>query len=194
LLYSFTIATLYVTKKVKKLSMNETTLYVLITALLSIGVTYSFIYFLVLQNYREQLLEQKAANLKIKEDLDLESKRREQINLDYVAAKTDLHNTHIKLTEQKEELEALNEKLTKDFENIANNVVHHNSKVLQERHEEKLMALLTPFKERIELFEKRVEATHRENTKDNQMLKEQLLHLGELNRNIGEEAKNLTRS
>ena len=151
--------------------MNETSVYILITSLFSIGITSLLFYFFVIPNYKKQIGETKLINERISEDLVAESKRREQINLEYVAAKADLQNTHIKLTEQKEELERLNEKLTKDFENIATNVVHHNSKVLQERHEEKLMALLTPFKERIERFEKRVEDTHRENTKDNQTLK-----------------------
>ncbi|PCJ63917.1 MAG: DNA recombination protein RmuC [Bacteroidetes bacterium] len=172
--------------------MNETLFSVLITGLVTMFATASFVYLFVVKNYKIQVNEIKKTNETLIDDLALERKQRELINVEYVSAKSELHYAYTKLNDQKDELEQLNEKLSKDFENIANRVVNHSSKVLQEKHEEKLMAILTPFKERIEKFEQRVDATHRENTKDNQALKEQLSHLRELNRNIGEEAKNLT--
>ncbi len=96
------------------------------------------------------------------------------------------------LEHQKQEIDQLNEKLTKEFENIANKVVHQSSKQMQERHEERLMALLNPFKERIEKFEQKVEETHKESIRENSTLKEQISQLKTLNQTIGDEARNLT--
>jgi DNA recombination protein RmuC len=132
---------------------------------------------------RAEKLELEVINLRSEKD---------QIQNNLTRSEMQLEHSQLQLDAKAEELEALNEKLTKDFENIANKVVNQSSKVVQERQEEQLRALLTPFKEKIEKFEQRVENTHKESIKENASLKEQILQLKELNLNIGEEARNLT--
>ena len=149
-------------------------------------------YLLVYKNIEKDKNE--IRNRASKLELELSNLRTEKDLVQTTLTKTEIQLEHaqLQLYEKAEELNALNEKLTKDFENIANKVVNQSSKVVQERQEEQLRALLTPFKEKIEKFEQRVENTHKESIKENASLKEQILQLKQLNLNIGEEARNLT--
>ena len=97
-----------------------------------------------------------------------------------------------KLTRQKEELEDLHKKIKEQFENIANKIVFDNSRMIQQQHTDKLKDILSPLKEKIEKFENTVTTTHKESIRENQSLKEQLRTLQDLNKSIGEEARNLT--
>jgi len=97
-----------------------------------------------------------------------------------------------KLETQKQEMEDLHKKIKEQFENIASKIIFDNSRMIQQQHSDKLTDILSPFKEKIEKFENTVNLTHKENIRDNQSLKEQLKSLQELNKSIGEEARNLT--
>ncbi|MEY2924683.1 MAG: hypothetical protein RLZZ337_1231 [Bacteroidota bacterium] len=172
--------------------MESQFIYILISLVFGVAATALLYQFLVVKNFKDNVSNLRMQGEKISNDLNEERKLKEELNAAFAAAKRDLEHAQNRLNEQKAELQNLNEQLTKDFENIANKVVYHNSKVMQEKHEEKLMAMLTPFKDKIERFEKKVEDTHKESIKDSQSLKEQLLQLKELNKSIGDEAKNLT--
>ena len=97
-----------------------------------------------------------------------------------------------RLDKQKEELEDLHKKIKEQFENIAHKIVFDNSRMIQQQHSDKLTDILTPLKEKIEKFENTVNSTHKESIRENQSLKEQLKLLQDLNKSIGEEARNLT--
>ncbi|MBA2413125.1 MAG: DNA recombination protein RmuC [Burkholderiaceae bacterium] len=97
-----------------------------------------------------------------------------------------------KLEKQKSELEDLHKKIKEQFENIANKILFDNSRMIQQQHSDKLTDILNPLKEKIEKFENTVNVTHKESIRENQSLKEQLRLLQDLNKSIGEEAKNLT--
>jgi len=97
-----------------------------------------------------------------------------------------------KLDKQKSELEELHKKIKEQFENIANKIIFDNSRMIQQQHSDKLADILTPLKEKIEKFENTVNVTHKESIRENQSLKEQLKLLQDLNKSIGEEARNLT--
>jgi DNA recombination protein RmuC len=172
--------------------MERELVYIVLSFVVGIGLTALVYQLLVVKNYKVNERNLRSENEKKEMDLALERKLGQELSADYIGTKRDLEHSQIRLAEQKGELEKLNEQLTKEFENIANKVVYHNSKVMQEQHEEKLLAMLTPFKDKIESFEKKVDDTHKESIKDSQSLKEQLLQLKELNKSIGDEAKNLT--
>jgi DNA recombination protein RmuC len=97
-----------------------------------------------------------------------------------------------KLETQKSEIAELQKLMKEQFENIAGKIVMDNSRLIQQQHSDKLKDLLSPLKEKIEKFEQTVSTTHKENIRDNQSLKEQLKLLQDLNKSIGEEARNLT--
>ncbi len=90
------------------------------------------------------------------------------------------------------EIDELHKKLQQEFESIANKIIIGNSQKIQQQHSDKLTDILNPLKEKITGFEKRVQEVNEQNIRENQSLKEQLKLLQELNKSIGEEARNLT--
>ena len=139
---------------------------------------------------RTRILEE---NLR-QERAGLESERAKVIDLSTDLSRTQAEAANLleRLQSQKGEIEDLQKKLTEQFQNIATRILNDSSLLIQQQHKEKLEDVLNPLKERIQEFEKKVDSTHRENIKDSQSLKEQILNLQKLNQTIGEEAKNLT--
>jgi DNA recombination protein RmuC len=97
-------------------------------------------------------------------------------------------------TEQKQETTQLQEKFTKEFENLANKILDQNSAKFTEQNQKNIKQILSPLQEKIHLFEKKVEDTQKENISIHSALKEQLLHLQNQNIKITQEAKNLTKA
>lgn len=106
------------------------------------------------------------------------------------------HTEHLnaKLLEQKQEVEKLQEKFTKEFENLANKILEEKSLKFTERNEKNIKDILTPLNEKIQLFEKKVEESQKENISIHSALKEQLLNLQTQNLKITQEAENLTKA
>ncbi|HOS47782.1 MAG TPA: DNA recombination protein RmuC [Bacteroidia bacterium] len=96
-----------------------------------------------------------------------------------------------RLKEEKSEHEKLQTLLKEQFSNIANEVVLHNSKRIQEEHKSRLDDVLSPLREKIDKFESQVKITHEERIREHQSLKEQLAQLQTMNKSIGDEARNL---
>ena len=63
-----------------------------------------------------------------------------------------------------------------------------------ERNEKNIKDILTPLNEKIQLFEKKVEESQKENISIHSALKEQLLNLQTQNLKITQEAENLTKA
>ena len=78
------------------------------------------------------------------------------------------------MSEQKSEIEKLQEKFTKEFENLANKIFEEKGNKFTEQNKEKLSEILNPLKEKISDFEKKVEETNKESIKGHASLKEQL--------------------
>ena len=95
-----------------------------------------------------------------------------------------------KIETQKQEIVDLHEKLTKEFENIANKVLRQNSEEISKINNDKLGLTLKPLGERIKSFEEKIEKSGQER----EGLKEQIKLLHDLNKNMAEEAKNLTKA
>ena len=97
-------------------------------------------------------------------------------------------------SEQKEETNKLQEKFTKEFENLANKILDEKSSKFTEQNQKNIKQILSPLQEKIQLFEKKVEDTQKENITIHSALKEQLLNLQNQNLKITQEAKNLTKA
>jgi DNA recombination protein RmuC len=111
-------------------------------------------------------------------------------------AAVDNENTHLIKSNQKkeEEIQNLHERLTKEFEDIANRVLVTRSKAINEENSQKLADILSPFKEQIALFEKKVEDTYDKEVRDKLSLQSEVKRLFDLNHRISEETGNLTRA
>lgn len=109
-------------------------------------------------------------------------------------AEADFSNLQEKLELQKKEMENLQQKFTTEFENIASKILKQNTEDFSATHQKNLTELLSPLKEKIQTFEKKVEDTYEKGLKDQTDLKAELKKLHDLNLKISDEANNLTKA
>ncbi len=109
-------------------------------------------------------------------------------------AKVEYLNLKEKLDTQKTELEDLQKKFTTEFENVANKILEKNSEKFTAVNQKNIGDVLNPLKEKIQLFEKKVDETYEKGLKDQTQLRAELLKLYDLNNKISEEASNLTKA
>lgn len=128
--------------------------------------------------------------------LELQKFREENTNLNVRLenAKVQFTNQESRLKEQKQEMEELQKKFTTEFENIANKILEKNSEKFTAANQKNIGDVLNPLKEKIQLFEKKVEDTYKQGLKDQTDLKAELKKLYDLNNKISEEANNLTKA
>jgi len=99
-----------------------------------------------------------------------------------------------KLEVQKAELETLQERFRKDFELIANKILEEKSEKFTDQNKKNIDAILTPLKERIFEFQQKVEDTNEKNIERSATLDKHLQMLQELNQEITQETKSLTKA
>lgn len=109
-------------------------------------------------------------------------------------AKVEYLSLQEKLNTQKEELDGLQKKFTTEFENVANKILEKNSEKITQVNQKNISEVLNPLKEKIQLFEKKVEDTYQKGIKDQTDLKAELKKLYDLNSKISQEANNLTKA
>ncbi|KPM33756.1 DNA recombination protein RmuC [Croceitalea dokdonensis DOKDO 023] len=119
---------------------------------------------------------------------------REQKSNQLVRYEAELANLRLKNEESKAEVEKLQEKFTKEFENLANKILDEKSNKFTEQNQKNIKQILSPLQEKIQLFEKKVEDTQKENITIHSALKEQLHQLQNQNLKITQEAENLTKA
>ena len=149
-----------------------------------------------LGNENSKLLERSGLLEKEKEaqSAELKSERGKviELNSSLASLNSDYSNLQQKLSEQKAEIEQLQEKFTKEFENLANKIFEEKGKAFTETNKVNLTQILDPLKERIKDFEKRVEESNKDNIDRHASLRQQLQMLKDMNQEITKEAKNLT--
>ena len=125
---------------------------------------------------------------------ELKQVQEEKENLSILNARQDseLFNLNQKLNENKKEVEKLQDKFTKEFENLANKILEEKSTKFTKQNKENIQTILNPLKEKIENFEKKVSENQQNSTGMHAALKEQLSHLKDLNKQMSKEAINLT--
>ncbi len=106
----------------------------------------------------------------------------------------DFENLWERNKEQKEEVEKLQEKFTKEFENLANKILDEKSNKFTEQNKENMKNILSPLQDKIQLFEKKVEDTHKESIDYHAALRQQILGLREMNIQMSKETLNLTKA
>jgi len=107
---------------------------------------------------------------------------------------TDFDNLFERMREQRQETDELREKFTKEFENLANKILEEKSVKFTEQNRENLKNILSPLQEKIHLFEKKVEDTHKESIDYHAALRQQILGLRDMNEQMSKETINLTRA
>lgn len=119
---------------------------------------------------------------------------KESLAIQLSKKETDFENLWERNKEQKEEVEKLQEKFTKEFENLANKILEEKTSKFTEQNKENLKNILTPLQDKIQLFEKKVEDTHKESIDYHAALRQQILGLREMNEQMSKETLNLTKA
>ena len=149
----------------------------------------------------EKVLASQAQIQNFKEILEKERNEKEVIRnekdslaIQLSKKEVDFENLWERNKEQKQEVEQLQEKFTKEFENLANKILDEKSNKFTEQNKENMQNILTPLQDKIQLFEKKVEDTHKESIDYHAALRQQILGLREMNLQMSKETINLTKA
>lgn len=127
-------------------------------------------------------------------ELSTSRNRNEELNGQLIRLDADHKNLKEKLEHQKNELEEIQKKFTTEFENIAHKILKNNSQEFTQVNQKNINEILNPLKDKIQVFEKKVEDTYQKGIKDQTDLKAEIKKLYDLNSRISEEANNLTKA
>lgn len=173
---------------------------------LAAGFLLGFLFFMLKQQTGENervktlaQLEERLRNLqseseKLDENLAVVTRQREHFQLQLAKAEAEMDGLREKLVLQKREMNELQKKFTTEFENIANKILEKNSEKFTATNQKNMGDVLNPLKEKIELFERKVDDTYKQGLKDQTDLRAELKKLFDLNSKISEEANNLTKA
>ena len=142
----------------------------------------------------EALKMQQEINNQLKEEVQKLREDKEYLTIANTKNATENNNLKEKLALHKEETEKLQEKFTKEFENLANKILEEKSTKFTEKNKENMQTILNPLQEKIKLFEDKVEKTHKESIDYHAALRQQILGLKEINLQMSKETINLTKA
>ncbi|MEZ4788058.1 MAG: DNA recombination protein RmuC [Flavobacterium haoranii] len=137
-------------------------------------------------------LEKSVENLSIEKDTL--QKEKESLAIHLAKKENDFDNLLERNKEQKQELTEVQEKFTKEFELLANKILEEKTNKFTEQNKENMKTILNPLQEKIQLFEKKVEDTHKESIDYHAALRQQILGLKEMNEQMSKETINLTKA
>lgn len=149
-------------------------------------------------NLKEQSVNDKASlekqlNLHIQEKENIRSEK-DSLAIQLTKKEIDFENLWERNLDQKKEVEQLQEKFTKEFENLANKILEEKSNKFTEQNRENMKNILLPLQDKIHLFEKKVEDTHKESIDYHAALRQQILGLQVMNEQMSKETINLTKA
>ena len=110
------------------------------------------------------------------------------------ALQTENRNLNEKLEQQKEEIANLHNQFKLEFENIANRIFQQKTESFNKLNAESLAALLKPFGDNLQEFKHQVAEVYDKESKQRFSLEDRIKELMQLNRQISDEANNLTRA
>ena len=146
-------------------------------------------------NHAESTLVELKASIEEKESkLLLLQEELSKNKSDKVAIETRLHEERKSAQEKLVLLEDAKEKLGNQFKVLANQIFEEKGKALDEKNRSTLNEVLKPVREQMGDFRKRVDEIYVNDSKDRASLREQLQNLQDLNKQMNEEARNLTRA
>jgi DNA recombination protein RmuC len=139
-------------------------------------------------NFEKQLLA--TSNLE-KETIRTE---KEVLAIQLSKKETDFENLWERNKEQKQEVEQLQEKFTKEFENLANKILEEKTTKFTEQNKENLKNILSPLQDKIQLFEKKSKTHTKKVLIITQLCVNKFWDLREMNEQMSKETVNLTKA
>lgn len=108
------------------------------------------------------------------------------------AKEQELIHLQKKIVEIQKSKEEQEQRLTKEFENLAHKILEKNSQKFKEQNKEQIGTLLHPLGQEIQQFKKKVEETNKDYIDRNSALTQRLKSLEQLNLKLSQDAINLT--
>jgi DNA recombination protein RmuC len=166
---------------------------------LVVGIAFGWVIKLLISKSESSRLEERnkmLENSNNETDIKLNAEREKvlTLNSDLSSLQADYDNLQKKLAEQKGEVEKLQEKFIKEFENLANKIFEEKSSKFTEQNKTNLKEILDPLKERISEFQNKVEESNKESIDRNAALRQQLSSLKEMNLQMSQDAQNLVKA
>lgn len=188
--------------------MNELLIYIIITSIVGLLAGFVFAKTLLQSKFKtiESVLISEKKQLKenntsiqeevesLKNQLIAALSKHEDLLVKFTQKESDYSHLQEKLTTQQVETDKLQDKFTKEFENLANRILEEKTNKFTEQNKENLKQILTPLNEKIQSFEKKVETTHKESIDYHAALRQQILGLKDLNQQMSKETLNLTKA
>lgn len=131
---------------------------------------------------------------KSQEEKEIIRSEKDSLAIQLSKKEVDFENLWERNLEQKQEVERLQEKFTKEFENLANKILEEKTNKFTEQNKENMKNILSPLQDKIQLFEKKVEDTHKESIDYHAALRQQILGLRDMNEQMSKETVNLTKA
>ncbi len=137
-------------------------------------------------------LEKNLENLKVENEILRENK----VELSIMLSRKESDFDHLweRHKEQKNEVAELQQKFTKEFENLANKILEEKSLKFTEQNKVNIASILSPLQEKIMHFEKKVDDTHKQSIDYHAALREQIRGLSDINAQMSKETVNLTKA
>lgn len=116
----------------------------------------------------------------------------ERLSVEHATLQNSLEQRQQHFSEQQQLLKESREQLKLEFEQLAGRIFEAKGQAFSQHSQQSLDALLKPFREQIDQFRSKVEDIHHKDTQQQAALAQELLHLKELNRQITQEAHDLS--
>ncbi len=131
-------------------------------------------------------------NQELKTALEQSRERVMELSVKNSQSETQIENLREKLEAGAKEGDALREKFVHEFKSLANEILRKESQIFTEQNKTNIEGLLKPLGEKIRIFEKKVDDVYEKEAHQRFSLKEEVVRLGELNRQVSTDARNLT--
>lgn len=145
-------------------------------------------------NYQEKIEELRLSNNNLTNDISSIQKSKEELLFTNAELTADFKNLHENLNHQKEEFLKLQETTRLQFEKTANQILEEKSEKFSQLNQNQLKLILEPFQEKINELKNTVNETYDKESKERFSLGEKVRELKDLNQQISEDAKKLTRA
>ncbi|MEZ0183906.1 DNA recombination protein RmuC [Flavobacterium oncorhynchi] len=145
------------------------------------------------QQENEKLAFQKQLQLSNQEKESIRTEK-DSLAIQLSKKEVDFENLWERHKEQKNEITELQDKFTKEFENLANKILEEKSVKFTEQNNVNMKNILLPLQDKIQGFEKKVEQTHKESIDYHAALRQQIIGLSEMNVQMSKETLNLTKA
>lgn len=139
----------------------------------------------VAEGWQQRAAEESSKNQQLTQQL-------QELLAQISALKAEKNFLQEKLEKQIQQTEELQKRLTVEFENIANRVMKQRTEEFNATNQRSLGELLNPLKEKITEFEQTVQNTYEKELREKLSLGEELKKLTEMNRQMSQDATNLT--